>query len=482
MAPKSDNDRLLDEILNETASGAPKRPARRPEAPAPRPVRQEPYQPRYAREESTAEVNLPEEAYSDEELEEAVREFSEEGREQRREAAQQQRTQRPAPRRSAPERPAPKAAAKKKKKKKKHSSGRIFGVLIMLTLIFVISITLSIGIIEVGKDLLGVNGTETLVPFNIPEGATTAEIAEDLYEAGIIEYPKAFVYFSRLSGSDTGYVAGDHEVSSIMAYETIINELTGLAEDDRVSVNVMFPEGITLHEAAKKLEEAGVCEADRFIYFFNTGSYGYDFESRLPTTLSKLKFNRMEGYLFPDTYTFYEEMEPADVCRKIYMNFNVKMTDEKYARMNELGLTLDELVTLASIVQAEAGSKAVMKDVSSVFWNRLNDPDTFPMLQSDPTSKYVEEIIKPNIALQDELVFNAYDTYICSGLPAGAIGNPGMDAIDAVLYPNDTNYYYFYANVETGITYFAETLEEHYENEQMIKDQQAAAAAGEGEE
>ncbi len=476
MASKSENDRLLDEILNENVSDEKRRPVRRPEQSAPRPARQASYQPRYAKEEAAP---MSDESYSDEELEEAVQGFSEEGRARRRESAEQQRTQRSAPRRSAPERPAPKAA-RKKKKKKKHGSGRIFGVLIMLTLIFVISITLSISIIQVGKDLLGVNGTETLVPFHIPEGATTAEIAEDLYEAGIIEYPKAFVYFSRLSGSDTGYVAGDHEVSSIMAYETIIDELTGI-EDNRVSVDVMFQEGITLYDAAKKLEEAGVCEADRFIYFFNTADYGYDFESRLPSTLSKLKFYRMEGYLFPDTYTFYEEMEPADVCRKIYMNFNVKMTEEKYARMTELGLTLDELITLASIVQAEAGSKDVMKDVASVFWNRLNDPNTFPMLQSDPTSKYVEEVIKPNIALEDELVYNAYDTYICSGLPVGAIGNPGMDAIDAVLYPNDTNYYYFYANVDTGITYFAETLEEHYQNEQMIKEQQAGAT-GEGEE
>jgi UPF0755 protein len=122
-----------------------------------------------------------------------------------------------------------------------------------------------------------------------------------------------------------------------------------------------------------------------------------------------------------------------------------------------------------------------MKDVASVFWNRLNDPANFTRLQSDPTSKYVEKVIKPNIDLEDELIYEAYDTYICTGLPAGAIGNPGMDAIEAVLYPNETNYYYFYANVDTGVTYFATTLEEHYANEEMVKQQQAEAAAQGGE-
>ncbi len=368
-------------------------------------------------------------------------------------------------------------SGKKKRKRRKHRSAKVYGVLISLVLIFVISITLAVGIIQVGKDMLGLNGTETLVVFTIPEGATTKEIAEDLAEAGIIEIPEAFVYFSRLSKADASYVAGEHEVSSSMAYEALIDELTGVAVDERVTVNIMFPEGISLYEAAEKLEENNVCEAEKFIYYFNAGGYGYEFENYLPTMASNMKFCKMEGYFFPDTYTFYEEMEPDDVCRKIYMNFNAKISDH-LDRLDELGITLDELVTLASIIQAEAANKDVMKDVSSVFWNRLNNPDLFQKLQSDPTGKYVEEIIKPHIDLPDERIYNAYDTYKCVGLPAGAIGNPGMDAIEAALYPNETNNFYFYANVQTGITYFAETYEEHLENEALILQQQQEAEEG----
>ncbi|MCR4647336.1 MAG: endolytic transglycosylase MltG [Oscillospiraceae bacterium] len=357
-----------------------------------------------------------------------------------------------------------------KKKKRKHRSARIYGVLIMLTIIFVTSISLAIGIIEVGKDMLGIDGTQTLVIFNIQEGETTSEIAANLKEAGIIRIPKAFVYFTRLSNDDANFIAGDHQVSSAMAYETIISELTGTAiGEDKEVVDVMFPEGITLNEAAKKLEEANVCEAARFLYYFNAGDQGYPFEEHLKGMNTKLKFNRMEGYLFPDTYTFYEEMEPDDVIRKIYVNFNAKMKPEYYDRIEELGTDLDKIITLASMIQAEASNEEDMKDISSVFWNRLNAPDQFRKLQSDPTSKYVENTIKPNIELDNPSIYDAYDTYICNGLPAGAICNPGTAAIEAALYPNETSYYYFYANVDTGVTYFARTLEEHNENIRKVK-------------
>ncbi len=388
---------------------------------------------------------------------------------------------RPAPRRDAEKRRSTpqRRPQKKRRKRRKHKSARIYSVLIMLTLILVISITLAMGIIEVGKDMLGINGTQTLKVFEIPENATTSEIADSLHEQGIIRIPKAFVFFSRLSKADASYIAGKHEVSSAMAYEALIAELTGSAMEENEVVDVMFPEGCTLYEAAQKLEENNVCDASKFLYYFNTGGMGYEFEKHLPTTTSKLKFYRMEGYLFPDTYTFYEEMEPADVCNKIYVNFNSKITEEDYARMDELHIGLDEMITFASMVQAEAANEEEMPKIASVFWNRLNAPDTYPQLQSDPTKKYVERTIKPNIELGDQLIYDAYDTYTCTGLPAGAIGNPGRAAIDAVLHPAETDYYYFYANVDTGVTYFARTLEEHEQNIEKVKQQQAAAEDGE---
>ena len=258
-----------------------------------------------------------------------------------------------------------KTAQKKRRKRSHRSSGRIFGVLIMLTLIFVISISLAIGIIEVGKD----------ISFNIPEGATTPEIAEDLQEQGIIRIPKAFVYFSRLSDADANYIAGDHEISSAMAYEALVKELTGTAiTEEMTAVDVMFPEGCTLIDAAQRLEEANVCDSQRFLYYFNAGGLGYQFEEHLPSGGSNLKFMKMEGYLFPDTYNFYEDMEPDAVCQKLYLNFDSKITEEMYDRMDEMDVTLDEVITLASIIE-EVGWKGYCEDsignYMNWFWESL---------------------------------------------------------------------------------------------------------------
>ena len=105
-----------------------------------------------------------------------------------------------------------------------------------------------------------------------------------------------------------------------------------------------------------------------------------------------------------------------------------------------------------------------MKKVASVFYNRLNNPDEYPLLQSDPTTNYVEDIIMPNIEVRSKKIFEAYDTYQGAGLPPGPICNPGLDAINAVLYPAETDYYYFCSNLETGEFYYAETLEQHEQN------------------
>ena len=261
-----------------------------------------------------------------------------------------------------------------------------------------------------------------------------------------------------------------------MAYETIINELTSVESTQNESVEVTFPEGITLIDAAYILEENQVCSADDFLFYFNAGGLGFNFENRLNLN-SNLKFYRMEGFLFPDTYYFYIDMEPEQVCQKIYLNFDKKMTEERYKRMEELNLNLDQLITFASIVQREAATTDSMTMVASVFWNRLNNPDQFPLLQSDPTTNYAENVIKPHMEVYDQVMIDAYDTYKGTGLPPGPICNPGIEAIDAVLAAVESDYFYFYANINTGMTYFAATLEEHNANIEMVDQQIAEAEA-----
>lgn len=375
-------------------------------------------------------------------------------------------------------RPASTIPPKGKKRKKKRKRNRLPGVLILTVFIFAVSICLSLVIIAFGKDMLGIGKGDTTHLIVVQEGETTDQIAQMLHEEGIIKSPECFKLFMKLRKSNDTYIAGEHFLSPNMAYETIISKLTDYEEEEKETVEVTFPEGITIYDAANILEENGVCSAEDFIFYFNSGGYGFEFEQRLPVDTS-LKFNRMEGYVFPDTYYFYSNMDPEQVCQKIYNNFNSKMTDERYAQMEKLGLSLDQLITFASIVQKEAASVDTMTLVASVFWNRYNNQDIFPLLQSDPTSNYANDVIKPHMEVYDETIIDAYDTYKGAGLPPGAICNPGLEAIDAVLANFQSPYFYFIANINTGQTYFSETLEEHEANQAIVEEQYAEQKAAE---
>ena len=358
-----------------------------------------------------------------------------------------------------------------KKKKKKKKRNRLPGVLILTTLIFAISISLSLVIIAFGKDVLGIGKSETTQLVIIPEGATTHDIAAILENEGIIKSPKCFELFSKLGKKTNVYIAGEHFLRPNMAYETIIQNLTTNSNANKEVVEVTFPEGQTLVDFSLKLEEEGVCKAEDFMFYFNAGGFNFEFEEKLSNT-NDFKLYYMEGFFFPDTYFFYKDMAPEEVCQKIYLNFDNKMTDERYAKMEALNLSLDELITFASIVQAEAPRFEDMQMVASVFWNRLNNSDVYPYLQSDPTAKYANNVIKPNMPIYDAATIEAYDTYKGRrGLTPGPICNPGIDAIDSVLAAIPSENFYFYANIDTRVTYFAKTLDDHNANIAMVKQQ-----------
>ena len=363
---------------------------------------------------------------------------------------------------------------KKKKKKKKRS--RLPGVLILTTFIFAVSICLSMVIIAFGKDMLGIGKSDTAKTITISEGVTTEQIAQMLKDEGIIRSPKFFMLFSRFRKSDDLYIPGEYLIRPNMAYETIINKFTTNESENKESVPITFKEGCTIYDAAEILEKEGICNADDFIFTFNSETFGLEFEKYLPTDFTG-RYMRKEGYLFPDTYFFYKEMEPVDVCQKIYINFNKRMKElDIYNKLNQLDATLDEVIILASIVQKEAANTEDMKKIASVFWNRLASPD-FPKLESDPTKNYAYDVLKPHMDVVNKTMLESYDTYTGNGLPPGAISNPGIDAIDAVINPAQTDYYFFRAHLKLGKTLFAKTNEEH-ENNKIILDQEYAALEG----
>ncbi len=351
---------------------------------------------------------------------------------------------------------------KKKKRKRRRGHGRFIFGLLFSVIIISISILAAAVILKWAKEFLGIGKSDIEIVVDIPMNSSTFDIAQQLYDEGIINDIDLFRLFSKLKGADGTFIAGTHKVSPKMDYATLVETLQEEAENQRETADVVFPEGITLIEAAARLEEKGVCNAEEFIDAFNTSSFGFDFEENVK--VSAMKFYKMEGYLFPDTYQFYLEEDPRIVAKKIYKNFEARITPDLYGRMEDLDMELEEVLTLASIVQAEAANTRDMKNVASVFYNRLNNPNEYPLLQSDPTTNYVEEVIIPYSQVQTEKINIAYDTYKGAGLTPGPICNPGLDAINAVLYPAETDYFYFCSNLETGEFFYAETLEEHEQN------------------
>ena len=365
----------------------------------------------------------------------------------------------------------------RKKRRKHRKSRKLSCTLVLLTLIVALSSVLSASILAVAKEMYGIEKDNEEKVINIPAGSTVTSIAAQLQEERMISLPQVFRLVSRMNGKDGSYIAGEHVLSPSMSYETMIEELCTNHVEEREYVRVTFREGITLLDAARILQENEVCNADDFLFYFNGGGWGFKFESYLPETKNPLKFQQMEGYCFPDTYEFYVGEEPNIVAQKIYANFDSKLTDGDYKKMEELNMTLDEVITLASIVQGEAPFPDSMKMVASIFHNRLNNSAIFPLLQSDPTRKYAENVIAPNLQIANDLMCDAYNTYTGQGLPPGAINNPGRDAIEAVLYPAESPYFFFNANIDTGEIFYAITNEEHERNLALVEQQYAEAAA-----
>lgn len=355
-------------------------------------------------------------------------------------------------------------SSKKGKKKKKKKLRFNFSIVTGLTIAIVIisaSIVLSTGAITVGMEYLGINKSEQEITFNIPEGSTNDDIADILISNNIIKNKRLFKVALRLNNDPVLY-PGDITLAPNFSYADIIEDLSKMRES-RETVELTFKEGTNLYAVANKLEKNGVCSAEDFLFQFNTNQ-DYDLDSRI--VHNDDAYYAMEGYFFPDTYEFYVNDSAYNVTKMLREHMQSKITDEMYARMDEMGMDLNEVMTLASIVQAEAGTAEDMPIVASVFINRLNNPDEFPNLQSDATKNYIKKVIRKaetSSAMVDHYT-NVYDTYICFGLPAGPIGDPGMDAINAVLNHADTKYYYFCNNLDTGEAFYAETYEQHQDN------------------
>ncbi len=337
----------------------------------------------------------------------------------------------------------------------------LYGIVVLLAAGF-LAYVLIVG----GMDISGIARDDTTVDITVPAGANTEKIAMLLKENGLIDQPMIFRVYAKFTEADGKWQPGEFSLRGNMGYDVMITELQKMQE--RKTVMVTIPEGFTIKKIAERLEQKGVCTTTEFFRALAEDEkyLTYDFImalSEVDEQKRNARYYPFEGYLFPDTYEFFVGCSGETAVRKLLSGFDYRLDTTLRSAMQAKGLTMDELVILASIVQGEAASKDDMKKVARVLWNRLENAEQYPKLQCDSTRDYVTDMMAGNtaITISDE----AFDTYICDGLPAGAINNPGLDAIKAVLYPSEEEdvmkCYFFATDYDTGITYFSETYERH---------------------
>ena len=370
---------------------------------------------------------------------------------------------------------------KKRRKKKKYTNhtrtmGHVFLGVVLSVAAICVGVFLAWKVIVGLMDYTGMAKKSHEADIVIDSTMNVDDIAETLHENGIIEMPWLFKTYINMKNESEGFLDGEYTVNSTMSYSNIITLLKTVRQYTN-TVTVMIPEGYNAQQIGQLLEENLVCRADDFEKYYRSKLEKYDFEEQI--TVTENRFYALEGYLFPDTYEFYviddlpdkPSMDTSQYAKqaaeKMYSNFQNKITKKMYARAKELGMTFDEVVTLASIIQKEGTNEENMANISSVFHIRLENMYDYPHLQSDTTDNYIEDVIRPNIPSSSlalyENVITAYDTYTCEGLPAGPICSPGLEAINAALYPAETDFYYFLSSSD-GVFYYASTVEKHEQN------------------
>jgi len=338
--------------------------------------------------------------------------------------------------------------ATKRRKKRKYNTFK----LIYIAFVLGVSMLLSAWIIMSVNELLALARPDYEVIIEIPENASHGDVAKILKKNDIIEHRVLFTMFATVSKRGVEYPAGEYKINSNMDYRAMLRRLTS-KKGQLNTVMVTIPEGYEVSQIVDLLVEKGVCERDELEDVVANTDFDYEFLKELPLG----KSNRLEGYLFPDTYFIEIGMSEHDMIDMCLAQFDKVYTEEYSARAKELGFTDHEIMTLASIIEKEC--KTDRELVSSVFHNRLKSSQ-FKYLESCATVIYVTRQPKDRLTYADINVKSPYNTYITPGLPPGPIASAGAAAIHAALYPAESEYYYF-SDAGDGTNSFSVTYEEH---------------------
>lgn len=371
---------------------------------------------------------------------------------------------------------------KKKNKKSRNKKGNsLVKNIAWILSIIIVAVGLGMGIIYAGADFTGIGfgrGDDTVM--DVKMGTPAAEIAEQLKDSGAVKIPLLFRVYSKLMGYDSQFKYGLYTFNTEAGYKDICLMLINDGAKAE-SVEVTIPEGTGINDFTKNvngekvtvpgittlLEKAGVCSRADFLEALENANR----DTKLLQNADDIRtYHTLEGYLFPETYSFYSFDDKKECARlaveKMLSESEKRITDDMYKRAEEMGYSMNEILTMASIVQLEAGVdaktdsakehlKVNMQGVAGVFYNRLNSPD-YPSLGSSPTLFYGDSFKQDDgrYNTQADNKFSAIE-----GLPPGPLCSPGIDAINAALNPKSSDYYYFVTD-SSGNFYFHKTAAE----------------------
>ena len=344
--------------------------------------------------------------------------------------------------------------AHRRRRKKRH-----FNVLTYILFVLVTSAILAgVGWLLI-NDLCAFNKEDITATIEVTADDTIGTIADKLHDAGLIEYKWFFRLFATVADAKDKIGTGTYELSTEMDYRALIvgmHNSSGNLNSDTVRVTI--PEGYTVSQIIKLLAENGVNTEENLLEAAKTANFDYDYIDNNSEDIS-----RLEGYLFPDTYDFYLNEKASSALNRLIKNFNSKLDEEKLAQAEARGYDLQDIITIASLIEKETDGTD-QANIASVIYNRLEGPGdkggTYGMLQIDASLLYALPDHTGPITNEDKQVDSKYNLYKYAGLPPTPIANPGLASIEAALDPADTNYYY-YALGKDGKHHFSSTLAEH---------------------
>lgn len=363
---------------------------------------------------------------------------------------------------------------KKKEDKKQQKfidrkNKRIYAIVWWASVILV-GIMLSVYMMVGVNDMLAVNRTEeNTVSIKIPKNPTIGDVCKVLVDKGVILEPQYFSMYATLTKNADSFTQGKYEIKTNMDYEAIINHLQSMANRTD-TVKVTIPEGENVLEIANRLHKAKILDdVDVFLKLCNSDTFDKEFDFIGNIKNSHKRYYKLEGYLFPDTYECYVNEDPEMTIRRMLNVYELRTTTNQTVSgykndvnvmkaVKKSKLSLNQVMILASIVQAEAANADDMYNISSILLNRLDYGASYDILRLDCDSTTYYPYRNKKEAPKGYK--SKYDTYKVKGLPSGPICNPGMEAILSVLYPNNTSYLYF-CHSKDGKPYYASNLYQH---------------------